>query len=209
LKKKVIPFSKLHNKFFKNKDGIGLDVLAFDIQRGDSQSIFQSILFFKISFSGRDHGLPTWIETRRKCGLTSNFTCFQDLNRLFPKQTVELLEKTYDSIEDIDLIVGGALESFSFLDRQLVGPTFSCLYHDQYKRLISGDVYFFSHSNNPNPFTPAQMKAITDVSFNHLICTNSKIEFTNQNWLLVDSLKNPKVSCRNFKNMDLKSWLNV
>jgi Animal haem peroxidase len=141
--------------------------------------------------------------------LTSSLKSFDDLLQVFSKQTVKLLETTYDSVEDIDLIVGGALETFSTLNTQIVGPTFSCIFRDQYRRLVSGDAYFFSHSNNPNPFTSAQLKAIKDVSFNHLVCTNSKIEFTNKNWLSIDNLKNPKIRCCSFIEMDLKPWSNV
>jgi hypothetical protein len=141
--------------------------------------------------------------------LKSDFSCFKDLSRILPEKTVALLEKTYDSVEDIDLIVGGALESFNCFNKQLLGPTFSCIYRDQFRRLTSGDAYFFTHKSNPNPFTALQLKAIKSVTFNHMICVNSDIEFSNKNPLLVESSLNERVKCSDFKLMDLTPWIGV
>lgn len=138
--------------------------------------------------------------------MTSDFTKFCDLETIFPKKTVELLEKVYDSPEDIDLLVGGGLESFSTIDRQLLGQTFSCIANDAYRRFISGDAYFFKHTTSPYPFTPQQIKAITDLTPNHLLCLNSKLEYVNKNWMLVDDSSNPRVPCTNFKPIDLSPW---
>jgi peroxidase len=128
------------------------------------------------------------------------------LDKVFPKLTIDLLESVYDSVQDIDLYVGGALESFTTLKHKLLGPTFSCIFRDQYRRMTSGDAYFFSHATNPNPFTPAQLKAIQDFSVNQLICTNSQLESVNKQWHLVDDSRNPKVPCSKFQPMDLKAW---
>jgi peroxidase len=90
-----------------------MDVFAFDIQRG------------------RDVGHPTWIQMRKKCGLSANFASFYELREVFSMTTIKLLSQTYESIHDIDLIVGGALESFTSLDKQILGPTFQYIYRDQ------------------------------------------------------------------------------
>jgi hypothetical protein len=63
-------------------------------------------------FQGRDHGMPTFMDVRRKCGLSSNFQTFDDLIAVFPKENVELLKSVYRSIEDIDLYVGGSKHAF-------------------------------------------------------------------------------------------------
>jgi hypothetical protein len=138
--------------------------------------------------------------------LRSDINSFKDLLTILPANTVKLLEQTYKSVHDIDLYIGATLETFSSSSRQVLGPTFSCFFRDHYRRVISGDAYFFSHSSNPNPFTAAQMKAIKDVSINHLICTTFTVEFTNQNPLLIPSSTNLKVPCSTFRSMDLTPW---
>lgn len=169
-----------------------------------------SIIFPQnLPFAGRDLGLPTWIEARQKCGLDADFNNFDDLRLVLKDSAVDLLAKRYESVQDIDLYVGGALETFEILDQQLLGPTFSCIFKDQYERMISGDAYFFSHANNPNPFTQAQLKSISNFSFNQLLCVNSDLEFTNKNWARLEDSSNPKVACSSLKLMNLKPWLNV
>jgi hypothetical protein len=143
---------------------------------------------------------------RRQCKLKADFRNFKSLKEIFPEETVALLEENYDSVEDIDLIVGGSLESFNTFDRQLFGPTFSYIFRDQYRRFTSGDAYFFSHKTNPNPFTEPQLKAIKSVTLNHMICVNCKIASTVQNPYFVESSTNPKIPCSSFKLMDLTQW---
>lgn len=75
----------------------------------------------------RDHGLPSWLSTRRKCELNANFKTFDDLVAIFPQSYIELLKNVYDDVEDIDLYVGGALESLSQKENVFVGETFRCI----------------------------------------------------------------------------------
>jgi hypothetical protein len=76
---------------------------------------------------GRDHGLGSFLETRRKCGMKADFKSFDDLIAIFPQDYIELLKNTYESVEDIDLYVGGALESFLTVAEIFVGETFGCI----------------------------------------------------------------------------------
>jgi Animal haem peroxidase len=154
-------------------------------------------------------GLPTWMQMRQKCGLDANFNSFADLRRVLKGSSVDLLEKNYESVKDIDLYVGGGLESFENFGQQLLGPTFGCIFKDQYERMISGDAYFFTHANNPYPFTQAQLNAITEFSLNGLMCSNTDLEFTNKEWVHIEDATNPKVACSTFAPMNLQPWLNV
>jgi hypothetical protein len=156
--------------------------------------------------TGRDHGLPSWIQMREKCGLQSDFKSFDDLKVVFPTQTVKLLEKTYESVQDIDLFVGGALESFKEWETRVAGPTFSCIYRDQFRRFTSGDAYFFTHSTRPNAFNSAQLAAIKASSVNQLMCASSNIESVNKYWQFIEGPQNPKVPCSQTPQMDLSAW---
>jgi hypothetical protein len=151
-------------------------------------------------------GLPTWLKTRERCGLKSNFSTFDELKEILSSKTVKLLKENYDSVVDIDLYVGGALESFAVLDKTVLGPTFSCITRDQYRRISSGDAYYFSHPNSPYPFTPAQLQAINNFSLNNWICSTTNVQSVNKNWIYVDSENNPKVPCSQFPKIDLNPW---
>jgi Animal haem peroxidase len=115
------------------------------------------------------------LETRRKCGFKWDFKSFEGLLEIFPQSYVDLLSNAYESVEDIDLIVGGVLETFLNGNNSLAGETLGCTIHDQYQRTMGGDAYFFSHPSNPHPFTAPQIAAIKAFRFNNLFCGNSGI----------------------------------
>lgn len=155
---------------------------------------------------GRDHGLATFIETRKRCGLNANYTTFSDLLEILPQSYVDLLQNTYDSVHDIDLYVGGALETLSTIDTVLVGATLGCLVSDQYRHTMGGDAYFYSHADNPHPFTAAQIATIEGLTLRQFLCTNSNIEFTQKVWFVTETPTNPKESCSDVHPLDLSEW---
>ena len=57
----------------------------------------------------------------------------------------DLLEEEYAHVEDIDLYVGGLAEMP--LDGGVVGPTFGCIFAEQFKRLKSANKYFYTNAN--------------------------------------------------------------
>jgi hypothetical protein len=197
----------LKDKFVRVGAG-PVDVFAFDIQRGLSLRISSlTCKLTKTVFLGRDAGLPTWLQTREKCGLQANFTTFKDLRKVLCKTNVKLLEANYDFVKDIDLYVGGGLESFEVMDKVILGPTFSCLSRDQYHRMSSGDSYFYSHADSPNAFSAPQLKAISDFSVNSLVCSTTTLSEVNKNWIYVDDASNPKVPCSSFPKFNLQPWI--
>jgi peroxidase len=151
-------------KVLKTPNGIGSDILSLDIQRS------------------RDQGLPTFLQVRSRCGLKADYKTFEDLADIFPQSYIDLLKDAYDSVEDIDLYVGGVLETFVTIDEILLGRTFGCIVVANYQKLMASDAYFFTHTTSPYPFTNDQKEAILATDFNQLICVNSGFETTTRFW---------------------------
>lgn len=131
---------KILNKLFKNKKDIGLDLLSIDILRG------------------RDHGIPAYHKYRNICKMKSKIEVFDDLYPHIPQRAIVELRESYKSVYDIDLIVGGSLEVINGIetddypdDLGFLGPTFSCIIAEQFKRFKVGDAYFYTHQNQTSP----------------------------------------------------------
>lgn len=128
---------------------------------------------------------------------------------IFPQWNVDLLKETYESVHDIDLVVGSAFESFASFDTILTGETIGCIVGEQYRHVMGGDAYFYSHESNPYPFTPEQLEVIRAYTFSHLFCQNSEVESIPRIWLQAESEGNPKVNCDDLEPLDLSAWSNV
>lgn len=74
---------------------------------------------------------------------------------VFFPQDINLLKKHYDTVDDIDLIVGLLLEKLS--DGALVGPTARCLIADSFYRFKAGDRFFYDVRGQPGSFTPGKL----------------------------------------------------
>lgn len=179
----------MYNKINKNKDGFGMDLIAIDIQRG------------------RDQGVPSYLETRRRCSMTPVLTSFDDFAQVMDAPNVDLLKEVYASPEDVDLYVGGWLETFKSTGNPLAGPTFACAISENYKNTVGGDIYFYSHPENPYPFTSDQLTVIKSFSMRHVICLNSGLSAVNKGWgYNVNAPGNSEVPCTLFKVPNLSAW---
>lgn len=72
-------------------------------------------------------------------------------NNSFILQRIEQLKRTYESVEDIDLIAGLWAEKLQH--DGLVPPTFYCLIKDQMLRTVKSDRHWFERDTRPNAFT--------------------------------------------------------
>ena len=104
----------------------GLDLAALNIQRG------------------REHGIPTYNEFRKVCGLRS-LSSWSNRPKEHESEYWEQLEKVYESVFDIDLYAGAIAETG--VRGGAVGPTFACLISEQFDRLKRGDRFFYTHTN--------------------------------------------------------------
>ncbi|KAF4516884.1 hypothetical protein B566_EDAN011229 [Ephemera danica] len=126
---------ELTEHLFQVGGPFGLDIFSLNIQRG------------------RDHGLPGYNSYRKLCGLP-RARSFQDLADTVKPEALEVLQRLYRNVEDIDLYVGGLSERRS--SGSLLGHTFLCLVGDQFARLKKGDRFFYDLKNQPSSFTPGK-----------------------------------------------------
>lgn len=85
---------------------------------------------------GRDHGIPSYTDWRRPCGLTP-VENWRELEKLFSFDTVQRFRSVYSDVEDIDLFSGGLAEKP--VRGGIVGPTFACIIAQQFLNLRKGD----------------------------------------------------------------------
>ena len=65
------------------------------------------------------------------------------------------LKHIYRSVDDVDLFVGGILETP--LHDSLVGPTFLCIIGDQFVRLKKADRFFYDTGNQLHSFNQSNL----------------------------------------------------
>ena len=98
----------------------GFDLASLNIQRG------------------RDHGLPSYNQVRIDLGLPPVIT-FSDISS--NSEIQNNLAAVYDTIDDIDIWVGGLAEDH--LHTTLIGETFFTVLKDQFERLRDGDRFWY------------------------------------------------------------------
>ncbi|XP_055713845.1 chorion peroxidase isoform X2 [Phlebotomus papatasi] len=174
---------------FRGTNPFGLDLVSINLQRA------------------RDHGLRTYNEYLELTG-SRKIGNFEDLG----PEIAERLQRAYASPDDIELWVGGLLESAQV--DALLGPTFSEIIADQFSRFRRGDRYFFEHSPeiNPGAFTPQQIAEVRKTSMARLLCDNSDGIFLQaaqpQAFLQPTVNGNDPVSCDSnaILRVDLSAW---
>ena len=94
----------------------GLDLVALNIQRG------------------RDHGLQGYNAFRELCGL-GKAKSFDGLANLIPRKIVAKMKEIYESVDDVDLFIGGISETPA--PGSILGPTFQVPLTTLFKQLKS------------------------------------------------------------------------
>ena len=85
---------------------------------------------------------------------------------------VEQLKSVYRDVDDIDLYVGGFLESSH--EDSILGPVFKCIIGDQFARLKKGDRFFYDLGTDQNTaFTLPQLDEVRKTSMSRIICDNT------------------------------------
>ena len=128
---------------------------------------------------GRDHGLPSYNEYRDLCRI-GKARDFQDLAPIIPQHKIAHLQQVYESVDDIDLWVGGVHEAP--LPGALLGPTFICIIGDQFARLKKSDRFFYDFGDQAHSFTKGIISLMKILAFGY------EIEVTYLNFHVSDQL---------------------
>merc|ERR1712226_747795 len=131
----------------------GLDLVAVNIQRG------------------RDHGLPGYNKYREIC-TGSKAKDWADLRKSIEPRHIEQMRRVYKSVDDVDLYLGGFLESAH--EDSILGPVFKCIIGDQFARLKKGDRFFYDLNVDRNvAFSLQQLDEVRKTSLARIICDNT------------------------------------
>ncbi|CAL1295682.1 unnamed protein product [Larinioides sclopetarius] len=155
---------------------------------------------------GRDHGLAPYVHLVRFCfGSNANISSFEDLAPgLMSRKNANLLKKNYKSVDDVDLWAGAQMEHH--LPGSEVGPTAACIIAKQLYATKFGDRFYFEHEGEVPSFTPDQRASLKQCSLSRMLCDNTPIKEIQKNVMLLQSTKNPKVSCNDIPKIDLTLW---
>ena len=138
----------VRNFLFGQPDQGGFDLASLNIQRG------------------RDHGLPSYNDTRRSLDLKPASE-FSDISSNVEIQ--QRLQKAYNNnIELVDLWVGGLAEDK--VDNALVGEVFFIILKDQFERLRDGDRFWYQ-----NYFHGKDLKRIKKTTLAKIIQRNTSV----------------------------------
>ncbi|XP_044256242.1 dual oxidase 2-like [Tribolium madens] len=126
------------------------DLMALNIQRG------------------RDHGIPDYNTVRQAYGLRRN--TFKDFEHLSVKLN-EFRQLYKNSIEDVDLWVGGILET----KNNRPGELFRVIIKDQFRRIRDGDRFWFENKKN-GLFTNNEIQRIKKITLYDIIMAVTKMD---------------------------------
>ncbi|MTI31537.1 peroxidase family protein [Xanthovirga aplysinae] len=113
--------SDVRNFLFGDPNLGGTDLASLNIQRG------------------RDHGIPSYVDTRRSLNSHDKVRSFEDISS--NPIVIKMLEETYEEVDQVDLWVGGLAEDH--FGNSLLGKTFTQIIQDQFVRLRDGDRFWY------------------------------------------------------------------
>ncbi|XP_050443541.1 peroxidase-like [Adelges cooleyi] len=165
----------------------GMDVVSLDIQRG------------------RDHGLPSYTQFRKYCGL-EDLNSFDEFLQVMVKESINKLLKQYKSVDDVDLIIGALFEKSE--PDSMVGPTMKCIIREQLTRTRQADRFFY---DLPGVFNKQQLAEIRRVTLARVFCDNSNNVMSMQQRVFYKPMPtaNELITCKSplIPKINLKYWL--
>lgn len=143
----------VRNFLFGQPGAGGFDLASLNLQRG------------------RDHGLGSYNDVREALGLGRK-NGFWDISS--DVAVVDALASVYDSVDDIDLWVGGLAENP--VDGGQLGELFRFIVVDQFRRLRDGDRYWYERT-----LTREERDEVEDLRLSDIIRLNTAIGTEIQN----------------------------
>ncbi|XP_028391818.1 lactoperoxidase-like [Dendronephthya gigantea] len=185
----------LTNELFQRDNREGLNLAALNMQRA------------------REHGLPFYSDFLAECGRrlpelypvdVRDVRSFDQIGDLFQPEVLASIKKVYrNKPQATDLFTAGISELPTSREA-ILGPTFTCLLIDQFKRLRDGDRFFY---RNRGVFTPNQLRSIEKRSLSDIICNNINVVSVPEKSFNFKPDPRQYKSCQNLdRRMDLSPW---
>ena len=105
--------------------------------------------------------------------------CWGHKPKTIAKEKWDLLSTIYEHPHHIDLFVGGLAEDA--VSGGLTGSVFNAIKIKQFKGLMKGDRFFFTHKDQPGSFTRTAQKHIMDRKLSDILCDNTSLEKVQSN----------------------------
>lgn len=154
---------------------------------------------------GRDLGLATYSEIRKKAGLDNSF-------KNIASTTVTALNGQYNSIDDVDLFAGCLAEE-SMEIGMLLGPTCGYVVAKQFFKLKYGDRFYYENNNAQyTGFTLEQLDEIRKTSISTVSCNALQVNALPGNGFLDIDLSDADdslVYCSNIFQLNLNLWAQI
>jgi|GEM_PF-677672 len=132
----------VRNNLFGPPGAGGLDLVAINLQRG------------------RELGIPGYVEVYNQLNPDAPIEGFDDLEPIFGEDLASRFEETYNTVDEIDLWIGGLAE-IPTEEGVLLGPTLGAIVSDQFARLRDYDRFFYEDQlADPDSFLSVVSDAI-------------------------------------------------
>ncbi|XP_015597950.1 uncharacterized protein LOC107269047 [Cephus cinctus] len=153
----------------------------------------------------RDHALPGYVSFLELCSGNGKPGNFSELHSVMTISNANLLESIYSTVDDVDLLIGGILETP--VGGAAVGPTFTCLLKKQFAKLRNSDRFWYENDLPPSSLSSEQLSEIRKVSLAGIICANLGIAKIQSNaFIQQDPYLNVKIKCDQHNILDLSPW---
>ena len=133
---------------------------------------------------GRDHGMPSYVAFYdlyfgQPKDDKEDMDCWDHKPDSISQANWDLLSTIYAHPHHIDLFVGGLAEEP--VSGGLTGKVFNAMKVKQFKNLMDGDRFFFTHKDQPGSFTKTAQKEIMNRKLSDIMCENTSLEKVPQN----------------------------
>ena len=167
---------------------------------------FQNLAAFNIQ-RGRDHGLASYPESKKLCGLPNEkqagsnpFSIFR--NTITNPAIIDALEEVYGSPDS-------HIDSESNDRKALLGRTFGCIMSRTFQALRDGDRFYYE---NKDIFSVEQQNEIRKMNMARVMCLTLRDadEMHDNLFEVFNPAKDVRRKCRDIlaeKNLNVKDWL--
>lgn len=156
--------------FPEDDNDFGSDLVARNIQRGRDHGLPSYVAFY-------DHYFPKDPKDDKKDN--EDMDCWDRKPDWISEANWELLSKIYKHPYHIDLFVGGLAEEP--VSGGLTDKLFNAIKVQQFKNLMDGDRFFFTHKNQQGSFAKAAQEEIMKRKLSDILCENTILEKVPQN----------------------------